>query len=172
MKDLLQIGRIVAAHGVKGEVTVFPLTDDPKRFSVLNDCFLISETDKKRIAIKATGARYSNAKVILKFENIEDRDQANALKGKIIEVTRENAVKLEPGSYFICDLIGCVVVDEETGELGVLNDVLQTGASDIYVVKRNGAKDLLIPAIKEVVKSVDIDNMVINVKLLEGLLDL
>ncbi len=172
MKDLLRIGRIVGTHGIKGEVNVFPLTDDPKRFSVLQDCFLVSEIDNKRITIKAIGAKYSKNKVILKLEGIDDCDKALTLKGKYIEVSRENAVKLPRDSYFICDLIGCMVIDEAKGELGVLIDVLQTGASDIYIVKRDGLKDLLIPAIKEVVKEIDFEKMTITVKLLDGLLDL
>ena len=172
MEDLLHIGRIVGTHGVKGEVHVFPLTDDPKRFSALEDCILVTETPSKKINIRAKGARYSNSKVILKLEGIDDCDAALALKGRYIAVTRDNAVKLAPGTYFICDLIGCKVISDETGELGILSDVLQTGASDVYVIKREKARDLLVPAIKDVVRHINLQQKIIHVHLLEGLLDL
>jgi len=172
MNDLLQIGRIVGTHGIKGEVSVYPLTDDPRRFSILDDCFLVTENNKAKTSAKAMGAKYSNNKVILKLDGIEDRDAALALKGRFIAVTRDKAVKLAPNSYFICDLVGCAVIDDESGELGTLADVLQTGASDVYVVKREKNKDLLIPAIKEVIKEVDLPSRTIWVHLLDGLLDL
>ncbi len=172
MNDLLQIGRIVGTHGIKGEVSVYPLTDDPRRFSILDDCFLVTENNKAKTSAKAMGAKYSNNKVILKLDGIEDRDAALALKGRFIAVTRDKAVKLAPNSYFICDLVGCAVIDDESGELGTLADVLQTGASDVYVVKREKNKDLLIPAIKEVIKEVDLPSRTIRVHLLDGLLDL
>lgn len=172
MNDLLHIGRIVGTHGIKGEVSVYPITDDPRRFSLLKDCFLLTENKPAKTSAKATGVKYSNNKVILKLDGIDDRDAALALKGRYIAVTRDNAVKLAPDSYFICDLVGCTVIDDESGELGTLADVLQTGASDIYVVKREKNKDLLIPAIKEVVKGVDLSSRTIHVRLLDGLLDL
>ncbi len=170
--DLLQIGRIIGTHGIRGEVKVYPLTDDPRRFSVLSDCFLMSEGSTSKVQAKALQARYSNAKVILKLDGVDDRDTAVALKGKIIAVTRENAVKLKPGTYFICDLIGCKVIDDKQGELGTIADILQTGASDIYVVKRENAKDLLIPAIKQIIDEIDIPSETVRVHLIEGLLDL
>lgn len=172
MDDLLFIGRILGTHGVKGEVSVFPLTDDPKRFSILKDCILVTESPAKKINIIAKNARYSNSKVILKLDGIDDCDAALALKGKYIAVTRDKAVKLAPNTYFICDMIGCRVMDEENGELGILSDVLQTGARDVYVIKRAKDKDLLIPAIKDVIKDIDLQAKVIHVHLLDGLLDL
>lgn len=172
MNDLLIIGRITGTHGVRGEVNVFPLTDDPKRFSVLKDCFLMTDNDSKRVGISIKGVKYFKNKVILQIDGIENREDALKAKGKYLAVTRDQAVKLEPGSYFICDLIGSVVIDETEGELGILDDVLQTGASDIYIVKRNGLKDLLIPAIKEVIKEINLETHEIHVHLLEGLLDL
>lgn len=173
MNDLLQIGRIIGTHGIKGEVTVFPLTDDPRRFSILKDCFLTKEGDASNVPAIAVSARYSNSRVILRLEGVDDRDAALALKGRTIAVNRENAVKLSPGSYFICDLIGSKVIDNDSNEiLGVLGDILQTGSSDIYVVKRENQKDLLLPAIKEVVKEIDLASTTIRVHLLDGLLDL
>lgn len=182
MESLLHIGRIVGTHGVKGEVNVFPLTDDPKRFSILKDCFLTNEKNTSMADAKAVSARYFKNKVILKLDGVDDCDSALALKGRYIAVSRENAVKLQPGSYFICDLIGCTVMDDVMGELGTLIDVLETGANDIYIVKRKKSdaadsaakkeKDLLIPAIKQIVKNVDITSRIITVHLMEGLLDL
>jgi 16S rRNA processing protein RimM len=173
MNDLLQIGRIIGTHGIKGEVTVFPLTDDPRRFSILKDCYLMKEDDASKVPAMAVSAKYSNSRVILRLEGIDDRDAALALKGRIIAVSRENAVKLAPGSYFICDIIGSRMIDDDSGEtLGILGDILQTGSSDIYVVKRENQKDLLLPAIKEVIKAIDIASMTIRVHLIDGLLDL
>jgi len=172
MDDLLIIGRIVGTHAIKGEVNVYPLTDDPKRFSILDECFLVTETKTNKTSMRATNAKYSNNKVILKFEGIDDCDKALSIKGKYIAVTRDKAVKLPSDSYFICDLIGCVVIDDIEGRLGILHDVLQTGASDVYTIKRDGQKDLLIPAIKDVIKEIDLEGRIIKVHLLDGLLDL
>lgn len=172
MNDLLQIGRITGSHGVRGEVSVYSLTDDPRRFSVLKDCFLVTEDFSSKVPMKASRARIAADKVLLKLEGVDDRDAADALKGRYLAVTRENAVRLKPDTYFICDLIGCTVVDEEAGTLGVIADILQNGATDIYVVKRENAKDLLLPAIRQVVREVDIASGIVRVRLLEGLLDL
>ena len=108
----------------------------------------------------------------MQIDGVENREDALKIKGKYMAVTRDKAIKLEPGSYFICDLVGSTVIDDKEGELGILDDVLQTGASDIYIVKRNGLKDLLIPAIKEVIKEINLEKHVIRVHLLDGLLDL
>ncbi len=172
MNDLLQIGRITGSHGVRGEVSIYSLTDDPRRFSVLKDCFLVTEDFSLKVPMKASHARIAAGKVLLKLEGVDDRDAADALKGRYLAVTRENAVQLKPDTYFICDLIGCAVVDEEGARLGVIADVLQNGATDIYVVKRENAKDLLLPAIREVVREVDVASGIVRVRLLEGLLDL
>ena len=173
INDLLQIGRIIGTHGIKGEVTVFPLTDDPRRFSILKECFLMKDADTAKTPAMAVGAKYSNNRVILRLEGVDDRDAAMALKGRTIAVDRENAVKLPPGTYFICDLIGSRVIDDDSGEqIGILGDILQTGSSDIYTVKRENQKDLLLPAIKEVIKAIDIASTTIRVHLIDGLLDL
>ncbi|MHB1483881.1 MAG: ribosome maturation factor RimM [Saccharofermentanales bacterium] len=172
MKDLLIIGRITGTHGVRGEVNVFPLTDDPKRFSVLKDCFMLADIDSKRTSVIVKGVKYFKNKVILQIDGIDNCEDALKTKGKYLAVTRDQAIKLEPGSYFICDLIGSVVIDDVEGELGILDDVLQTGASDIYIVKRPGLKDLLIPAIKEIIKEINLESREIHVHLLDGLLDL
>ena len=167
--ELLQVGAITSTHGIKGEVKVFPTTDDPNRFKVLKNVIL--DTDKGLIELEITGVKFFKQFVILKFKGINDINDIEKYKGKKLLVTRENAVELEEGEYFIADLIGLKVVTDEDEELGELTDVLQTGANDVYEVKMINGKEVLIPAIKDCILDVDIKEGVMKVHLLKGLID-
>ena len=122
--------------------------------------------------LEITGVKFFKNMVILKFKGIDDMDTANKYRQKSLYVTRENAVKLEKNEYFIADLIGLAVSSEEGEDLGFINDVLQTGANDVYVIKKTGEEDLLLPAIKDCVKEVDIEGGKMVVHVLPGLRDL
>ena len=167
MEDLLQVGVITTTHGVRGEVKVFPTTDDPARFKKLKNVIL--DTGKEKIDLEVAGVKFFKNMVILKFKGIDDINDVEKYRKKSLYVTRENAVKLKKNEYFIADLIGLKVESDEGEDLGTLSDVLQTGANDVYVLSKEGEDDILLPAIKECVKKVDIENGTILVHLLPGL---
>ena len=164
MEDLLQVGVITTTHGVRGEVKVFPTTDDPARFKKLKNVIL--DTGKEKIDLEVAGVKFFKNMVILKFKGIDDINDVEKYRKKSLYVTRENAVKLKKNEYFIADLIGLKVESDEGEDLGILSDVLQTGANDVYVLSKEGEDDILLPAIKECVKEVDIENGTILVHLL------
>lgn len=167
MEDLLQIGVITTTHGVRGEVKVFPTTDDPMRFKKLKQVIL--DTGKEQIELEVAGARFFKNLVILKFKGIDNINDVEQYRQKSLYVTRENAVPLGENEYFIADLIGLKVVSDEGEELGNLSDVLQTGANDVYVVRKENTPDLLIPAIRDCIRQVDIESGTMQVHLLAGL---
>jgi 16S rRNA processing protein RimM len=170
--EMLKIGQICGTHGVRGEMNVLPLTDDPRRFSKLTTVHVLDASGKVLAQPRVEGVKYAKNKVIVKLEGISDMDAVRPYTSAFLAVTRDHAVKLPRDSYFVCDLIGCVVSDEQGVEWGPVVDVLQTGANDVYVVRRDGFKDLLIPAIRSVVLEVDIDAGRIVVRLPDGLLEL
>ena len=170
MEQRFQVGVITSTHGVRGEVKVFPTTDDPARFKKLKQVIL--DTGKEDMELEITGVKFFKNMVILKFKGIDDMDTANKYRQKSLYVTRENAVKLERNEYFIADLIGLAVSSEEGEDLGFINDVLQTGANDVYVIKKTGEEDLLLPAIKDCVKEVDIEGGKMVVHVLPGFREL
>ncbi len=167
MEDLLQIGVITTTHGVRGEVKVLPTTDDPMRFKKIKQVIL--DTGKEQIELEVAGARFFKNLVILKFKGIDNINDVEQYRQKSLYVTRENAVPLGENEYFIADLIGLKVVSDEGEELGTLSDVLQTGANDVYVVSKENTPDLLIPAIRDCIRQVDIESGTMQVHLLAGL---
>ena len=169
MEDLLQVGVITTTHGVRGEVKVFPTTDDPARFKKLKNVVL--DTGKELVDLEVAGVKFFKNMVILKFKGYDRIEDIMGFKGKNLYVTRENAVKLQKDEYFIADMIGMRVVSTEGEELGTLTDVLQTGANDVYVVEQNGASQLLLPAIKDCILDIDMEQMVMTVYLMPGLRD-
>ncbi len=169
MEDLLQVGVITTTHGVRGEVKVFPTTDDPARFKKLKQVVL--DTGKEKIDLEIAGVRFFKNLVIVKFKGIDDINDVEKYRQKSLYVTRENAVKLKKNEYFIADLIGLSVISDEGECLGTLTDVLQTGANDVYVIGE-GADEILLPAIKDCVKEVDLEEGRMIVHLLPGLRDI
>ena len=169
MEQRFQVGVITSTHGVRGEVKVFPTTDDASRFKKLKKVLL--DTGKEDIELEITGVKFFKNMVILKFKGIDDMDTANKYRQKSLYVTRENAVKLKKNEYFIADLIGISVTSDEGEELGTIEDVLQTGANDVYVIEKDG-EEILLPAIKDCIKEVDIEAGTMTVHLLPGLRDI
>ncbi len=167
MVDYLTIGKVVGAHGIKGEVKILPETDDPERFKRLKTVRVELKGTVKEY--KCKGGRIDNNVVLLKLEGIDDRDKAMSLKDALLSVTRENAIKLSEDNFFIADLIGCEVYEEDGNLLGIVKDVFPTGSNDVYEVVNEKGKMMMIPALKKVVKSVDIENGKIIVELLPGL---
>ncbi len=169
MEDLLQVGIITTTHGVNGEVKVFPTTDDPARFKKLKQVIL--DTGREKISLTVTQVRFFKNLVILKFKDHDNINDVEKWKSKGLYVTRENAVKCEEGEYFIADLVGMSVVSDEGEALGELSEVLSTGANDVYVVTKAGERDLLLPAIRECILSIDLDERVLKVHVMDGLRD-
>ncbi len=158
--DYIKIGLITKPQGIKGEVKVEAYTDDVSRFLKLKKVF-IKQADGYA-ELKVMGARVDSKNAYLLFERIYDRNSAETMRGVELFVDRANAVKLPEGRFFIVDLLGSKVVDRNQKELGVLKEVLQPGANDVFVVKTNG-EDLLIPVVAAFVDDIDAKNKLITV---------
>lgn len=170
MEDLLQVGAITQTHGIRGEVKVYPMTDDVKRFK--KGVSLILDTGKQKLSMEIEGVKFFKQYVILKFKGYDSINDIEQFVKKDLFVTRENAVKLKKDEYFIADLIGVMVKNEEDGSvIGEITDVMATGANDVYIVTLPDGKEVLIPAIKDCVKSVDLEQNVMTIFLMPGLLE-
>lgn len=168
MEEYLQVGVISNTHGIRGEVKVFPTTDDPARFKKLKNVFL--DTGKEYLELEIEQVKFFKQFVILKFKGYDSINDVERYKQKSLMVDREHAVKLKKNEYFIADLVGLSVYTEDDRPLGTLTDVLQTGANDVYVVEMEEQKEVLIPAICECILEVDMETRRMKVHLLEGLL--
>ncbi len=145
------IGKIGAPHGVKGEMKIIPMTDFPERFDGMTHCYV----DDKPVKIKSV--RYQRQHVLMVFDGIETREEAAALTGALISVDRSEAMPLKDGEYYISDIIGLSVEETDGTVLGTVTDVIRTGSNDVYVVSLPGRpKDVLVPALKKVVKEISI----------------
>lgn len=169
MENLLQVGVISSTHGVRGEVKVFPTTDDVNRFKKLKEVQL--DTGREKLTLQIESVKFFKQFAILKFKGYDSMNDVEKYKGKSLFVTRENAVKLKKDEYFIADLIGLQVENEDGSFKGVLKDVIETGANDVYTVSCEDGREVLIPAIKDCILSVDLENGSMKVHLLDGLLD-
>ena len=167
MDNLLEIGQIVNSYGIKGFLKVVPFTDDMQRYSDLKTIYI--EKNQKLKEMEIEEVKYHNKLVLLKLKGINSIDDTLEYKNCYIKIDRKDAVKLPEDSYFIVDLIGINVTTEEGENLGTLVDVFPTGSNDVYVVKNELGKQILLPAIGEVIKNVDIANKKMTVHLTEGL---
>ncbi len=161
--SLIAVGKAVAPHGVRGDVRVVPLTDYPERFQKTKEVRL---EDGRILAVES--AKFHKQFVLLKFRGLDDRDAVEFLRGKLLLVGRDDLVKLPAGHYFIFEIVGLKVYDEAGACLGTITDVLATGANDVYIAeKQPGEKPILIPAIKEVVRAIDLPGGRMTVRLQE-----
>lgn len=170
MENMLRVGVITSPHGIKGEVKVFPTTDDAKRFKELKEVIL--DTGKEYIPMEIEHVKFFKNMVILKFRGYDNINEIEKYKSRDLLITRDQAVDLEPDEYFITDLIGLTVVSDQGAELGTLKDVLETGANDVYVVAMKDGKELMLPAIGDCILNVDLEQGRMEVHVLEGLMDL
>ena len=168
MEEYLEIGQIVNTSRLKGFLKVIPLTDDITRFEDLKTVYI--QEKKDLVEFKIQEVKYSKNMVLLKLEGIDDIGEAEKFKNFYIKINRKDAVELEEDSYFIVDIIGCKVFTDENEFLGKVIDVFQTGSNDVYTVKNNEDKEILLPAIEDVIKDIDIANKKIVVKLMDGLI--
>ena len=168
MQGNLEIGQIVNTFGIKGFVKVNPFVDDISRFDDLKKVYIKRNKELKEMEVEEV--KYHKNMVLVKFKGIDRVEDAETFRNSYLEVDRENAIDLQEGEYFIVDLLGLNVVTEENEVLGKLEDIFNTGSNDIYVVKSEDGKQLLLPAISEVIKEINIKENKIVVHLLEGLI--
>ena len=168
MEERLKVGIISSTHGVRGEVKVLPTTDDVKRFRRLKEVIL--ETGREERVLEIEGVKFFKQFAILKFRGIDSINDIEKYRGCGLFVTRENAVKLKENEYFIADLIGIAVEDETGAVLGKVEDVIETGANDVYQIRMADGRELLLPAIRQCVLSVDVEAGRMRVHVLDGLL--
>lgn len=168
MKDYFEIGQIVNTYGIKGFVKVNPFTDDITRFEKLKTVYIDIKGNLKEFTIEEV--KYSKNMVLLKFKEIPDINEAEKYRNYYIKISRDKARKLPKDTYFIADLIGLEVYNEKSNELlGKVDDIFSTGSNDVYVVKDELGKQILLPAIGEVIKNVNILEKKMTVKLIAGL---
>ena len=168
MEEYLEIGQIVNTFGIKGQVKVVPFTDDITQFDTLKQIYI--EKRKNLELFEIEKSNYHKNMIILKLKGIDTPEQAESLRNCYIKINRKDARKLPEGTYFIVDLIGLDVYTDEEKLLGTLEDIYNAGSSDIYVVRTSEGKQILLPAIKDVIKKVDVENKKVIVHIIEGLI--
>ncbi len=166
MEEFLQVGVISSTHGIRGEVKVFPTTDDPARFKKLKNVLL--DTGRERLELEVQSVKFFKQFVIVKFRGIDNINDIEKYKGKSLLVPREDAVELGEDEYYIADLMGMEVFTEE-GRFGVLKDVMETGANEVYIIDSDEHGEVLVPAIHDCILDVNIEEKVMKIRLLDGL---
>jgi len=169
LEQFLRVGVITSPHGVRGEAKVFPTTDDPTRFETLDEV-VIRKKDTE-INTQVTGVRYANRMVIVKFACFDAPEQIRSFLQADVLIDRKYGVPLAEGEYYIADLQGLRVVSDLGEEMGTLKDVLETGANDVFIVQSASGKELLFPFIPDCVKNIDLENGIVTVHIMPGLLD-
>ena len=171
MTETFQVGVIASTHGLSGEVNVFPTTQDPERFKKLKKVTLHTQKSEE-IQLDVVSSRFFKKFVIVKFKQFNNINEVEKFRGCELTIDRKDAIKLEKGEYYCADLIGLVIVDEEGNELGTLTEILQTGANDVYEMTRKDSEDkIYIPAIRDCVKEINVDEGKIVIHVMPGLLD-
>ena len=167
MEKQLQVGVISSTHGVRGEVKVFPTTDDVTRFRQLKKVYL--DTVREMLPLEIQNVKFFKQFAILKFKGIDNINDIEKYRGKSLMIDREDAVDLDEDEYFIADMIGMKVCTEDGSEFGTLKDVMETGANDVYIIDSLEHGEVLIPAIRECILDVDMDEECMTIHLMEGL---
>lgn len=171
MEQLLRVGVITTTHGIRGEVKVFPTTEDIHRFDDLDEVIL--QNKREQLTLHVEHVKYFKNIVIVKFKEYNNINDVEMFRKCDLFVTRENAVPLEEGEYFICDIIGAQVKNEEDGNvIGKVKDVLETGANLVFLIESNEGKELLFPSIPECIKKVDVEKMEVIAHVMPGLMEL
>ena len=167
MEQFLQVGVISSTHGIRGEVKVFPTTDAPVRFKKLKNVLL--DTGREQLELEVQSVKFFKQFVIVKFKGIDNINDIEMYKGKRLLIPREDAVALGKDEYYIADLIGMEVFTEE-GRFGVLKDVMETGANEVYIIASDEHGEVLVPAIRQCILDVDIKEKKMKIHLMEGLI--
>ena len=167
MEQFLQVGVISSTHGIRGEVKVFPTTDDAARFKKLKKVLL--DTGKEQLELEVQSVKFFKQFVILKFKGIDNINDIEKYKGRSLLVPREDAVPLESDEYYIADLIGMEVFEGDE-RFGVIRDVMETGANEVYVIDSDMHGEVLIPAIRQCILDVDVEKKKMQIRLMDGLI--
>ncbi len=169
MEDLLRIGVITTTHGLRGEVKVFPTTDDVRRFDDCDEVILIK--NQEYIPLHVERVKYFKNLVIVKFKEFNHINEVELFRKCDIMVTREHAVPLEEGEYFFCDMIGAKVSEEDGTPVGIVKDILETGANNVFVIGTEDGREVLFPSIPECIRSIDVEKKEIVAYIMPGLMD-
>ena len=167
MQEYFEVGQIVNTFGIKGQLKVKPFTDDMERFEELKTVYICKKNEMKKVEIE--NVKYNKQCVLLKVKGIEDLTEAEKYKGLFLKIDRKDAKKLPKDTYFIADILGLEVYTDEGELLGKVDDIFPTGANDVYVVKDELGKQILLPSIPEVLKEIDLEKGKVIVHLIEGL---
>lgn len=167
MERYFEIGKVAGTHGIKGTLRIFPTTDDPSRYELLKELIIDNKGNRETFHIEKIA--YHKKFVLVTVKEIKDINDAELYKGATVQIPDSKALPLEENEYYMRDLYGLKVFTDDGEELGELVDIYRTGANDVYSVKQEGKKELLIPAIKQCIIKIDIENQKMIVKLLEGL---
>ena len=168
MEDLLKVGVITTTHGVRGEVKVYPTTDEPERFLELDYVLLDTGRELRKLEIK--NVKFFKNLVILKFKGVDNINDIEKYKGRDLWIPRKEGQELEEDEYYIADLLGMSVVLEDGQEFGTLKDVMETGANDVYIIDSAEHGEVLLPAIKECILDVDLEKNVMTIHLMKWLI--
>jgi 16S rRNA processing protein RimM len=175
VRDLIAVGSIAKAFGLKGDVIVEPLTDVPERFRSLRTVYLASElsatggNDSEPLMAEVTAVQIEPRGIRARFSCAQDRTAAEKLVGLLVMIPPEETVPLPPGSFFVHELIGFAAIDEQGAPLGVLHEVLRYPAHDVYVIRAGSAEDLLVPAVREFVRQIDTVTRTMTIRVIEGM---
>ena len=159
--ERIVIGRVGAAHGIRGELRIIPLTDFPERFAALREVMVGDELLHIE-SVKPQGKNF-----LMRFREYTVREDAQKLTGRLLTVARAEAAPLDEGEYYVFDIVGLTVYDEEDNELGTVENVLRTGSNDVYAVRSEDGREILIPALRKVVRTIDVPNGRMTVRLSE-----
>lgn len=168
MEDLLKVGVITTTHGVRGEVKVFPTTDEAERFLELD--YVLLDTGRELRKLEIQNVKFFKNLAILKFKGIDNINEIEMYKGRDLWIPREEGQELEEGEYYVADLIGMNVLLEDGNVFGTLKDVMETGANDVYVIDTKDRGEVLLPAIRECILDVNVEENTMTVHLMKGLL--
>lgn len=167
-QEYFEIGQIVNHFGIKGMVKVNPFTDDISQFEKLKSILLVKDGKLSEVEIEET--KYSKNQVLLKLKGIDTVEEAEKYRGCYLKIARSNSKKLPKDTYFIADLLGLTVYTDENILLGKVDDIYNSGANDIYVIKSEDGKQILLPGTKEVIKQIDLEQERITVHIIKGLI--
>ncbi len=171
MTDRFQVGVIASTHGLAGEVNVFPTTDEPERYKTLKRVTLDTGRDGMK-ELEIEHVKFFKKFVIVKFKGWDSINDVERFRGKELTISRDQAIKLAPGEYFTADLVGLMITDEDGKELGTLTDVIKTGANDVYEMKRkDNEESVMIPAIADCVKKISLEEGIMVIHVMDGLMD-
>ena len=168
MEDFLKVGVITTTHGVRGEVKVYPTTDEPERFLELDHVLL--DTGKEFRDLEIKNVRFFKNLVILKFKGIDNINDIEKYKGHDLWIPREEGQELDEDEYYIADLLGLRVILDDGTEFGTLKNVMETGANDVYIIDTNAHGEVLVPAIRECIQDIDLEKNIMTIHLMKGLI--